>query len=177
MSTEVTVVETPSEPVIIEGEVLSSSTEQPEGLSPSDEVSDAVAIAAIEADKEIQIAQINAEVAEAAIEAQAEAVETAEETRDELEWLRERVAALETSSQELALTIASLREQVLTPQPSPETEALEAATEIAEELAETSSPETPTEISSEIEMEAPAEKEGEKPEAVTVQVRAKRRAI
>jgi len=135
--------------------------------------SDAVTIAAIEADKEVRIAEIQAEVSEAAIEAEKER---------ERSW-QEEVATLQANMLELKQTVETLAELVAarpleeanlsTPQTL-----TEAAVKIAEEVeANNSIPQSTLLPISETETEVIVENEEGEQAEVTVETRARRRLI
>jgi len=132
--------------------------------------SDAVAIAAIEADKDIQIAEIEADVETARIEAEQERANS---------WQIE-LETLQVNMRELAATVETLQMQLAnqsTPDPLTEV-AAEVATEIAEVEANNSTPQFMSPPTSETQTEVILESEGGKPEAAaTVTVRKKRRLI
>jgi hypothetical protein len=130
--------------------------------------SDAVAIAAIEADKEIQIAEIQAEVETARIEA---------ETERERTW-QEEVETLRTNMQELAMKLEAM-EAARQSTPEPLTEAAEAATEIAEaEAANNSTPQFMSPPISETQTEVTLESADGRQEAkASVTTRKRRRLI
>lgn len=146
--------------------------------SESEEISDAVKITEIEAEKEIAIASIEADVETQRIEAETERAEN---------WQEERLAALETNMTELK----SLIMETLSSQPSPmnisepDTEAAtEAATELAETVAEeaaelletaqepSSIPQSTPDLTNEIPMELGANDAEENAAAVAVAVTA-----
>ncbi len=142
------------------------------------DVSDAVAIAAIEADRDVTIAEIHAEVSTAAIEAEAEREETWQE---QLADLRANMQTLTTQVMEIA---ANLSPALADPSSQlPLTEAAEIAEAVAVETAEAeannSTPLFMSPPTSETQTEVILESEGEKPEAATatVIVRKKRRLI
>lgn len=132
--------------------------------------SDAVAIAAIEADKEIQIAEINADVATAQIEAEKER---------ENSW-QENLADLQANMRELTMTVETLQAQMAAlSTPAPLTEAAaEIAEEVAEAEASNSTPQFMSPPTSETQTEVILEnEEGKQEAAATVTVRKKRRLI
>jgi hypothetical protein len=143
---EVNVTETPPEPPLETTGAEPSATE--------------VAVAIIEGQAAIatqQAAGIAVDAMEAAESAVEQVEEIATETRDEMTWLRETVAAQGENLRELASRV----ENLLTPPPSSE-EILEALPEAVEVTTETITLETPMEASSEIETEAPAKSEEER---------------
>ena len=129
-------------------------------------VSDAVAIAEIEAERDITIAAIQAETTTAIIEAESER---------ELSW-QEVAAELRTNMQELAAQIANLsavQAAPSTPEPSTEVTA-----ETVEEVTIVSTPQSTLDLTSETPMEVIQESADEKPEVPAPRpVRLKRRLI
>lgn len=142
--------------VIIEA----SNSDEPEVIEEANEPTDAVAIAAIEADKEIKIAEIHADVEEARIEAQIEQTEVlAEQSNRDYDECRREIAALTETVERLEILVNSL-----TPPPVLEvvtTEPLETATEMNLTQPSTAAPtvETLMEVSEENEEEKPAAEE------------------
>jgi hypothetical protein len=141
--------------VIIEG----SNSDESEIIEETNDPSDAVAIAAIEADKEIKIAEIHADIEEARIEAQTEQTEVlAEQSNRDYDECRREIAALAETVERLEMLINSL-----TPPPVLEvvtTEPLETVTETNLTQPSTAAP------TAEMLMEVSEENEEEKPEAV-----------
>lgn len=130
----------------------------------SGDISDAVAIAAIEADAAVQIAEVNAEVAIASIEAETE--------KREITW--QEIEALQVSMQEQGRTIAQILATLSQGQADPSTLLASEALEVAEEVTEANSiPPSTLDGTSEIATEVTLENGDEKP--VTVEVTAQRR--
>lgn len=133
--------------------------------------SDAVAIAAIEADKEIQIEEIRAEVETARIEAESER---------ETSW-QEQVEALRANMKELEAKLAEVMEaQKAQSIPGPLMEAGEIAQEVAEAEAEANNsiPQFMSPPISETQTEVTLESGDGKPEAkASVTTRKRRRLI
>lgn len=131
-------------------------------------VSDAVAIAAIEADAAVQIAEVNAEVAIASIEA-------ATETR-EVTWLE--IEALQANMQELKSTVENLATALSLAQVDQSTPPASEVLETAEEIAETNSIQPSTlDGTSETVTEVTLENADEKPVTAEVTVTRRRRLI
>lgn len=148
---------------IVDEQAAEILTEQPIEETPSD----AVTIAAIEADKEIQLAEIQAETTIAIVDAENERETTWQEM-------------MQTNMQEQAQTMAQMQAtmDLIAAQliPAPLTEAQ------AEMMAETdpnnSTPPSTLELTSETQTEATPESEDEKPEApAPAPTRVKRRRI
>lgn len=151
--------------VITEPEtVIVSNSEEPIIEESTDEPSDAVAIAAIEADKEIKIAEIHSETEQARIEAQTEQTEVLAEAAKEdyqeclsqLQMLKETVERLETTVNSLTpppvLEVVTMEELPTAPetnltQPSIAAPTLETMTEPLEESEEEKpEPEVPSRV-------------------------------
>jgi hypothetical protein len=173
MVDQITIVETETEtPVIIDGETgLIVEAENQDGEGPSD----AVAIAAIQADASVQIAEIDASVRLEEISAESERETQWLAVNQELEQLRANIA-------ERNKTIAELESQLATPLepleliPQPLTGATEPETL---EMAETNlTPQFTSHQQSETQTEAIPESEGESLAVVeTVTIRKRRRLI
>jgi len=135
----------------------------------------AVAIAEIEAGKEIAIAEINADL-QRELDDNFTERETAREHEREISWqeMDEKLTALQATTLHLSETVELLKAQVSTPQPSPEVETVETLTQ-PEPL---SIPQSIADATSETPMAAIGESVAESLAAEEVQpARRRRRAI